>query len=310
MKRALLLVALSACGDDKPTRSELPGTIYFVEDAPGPQLVRLAAGARTVIGGELFPSGFALPDGRLVAIASRGDGSPDGEQLALIGRDGRVERIGPAAAQVRDPAVDMRGRWIVVAMMLDGRSDLYKVELTGTTSRLTNNIEGNFAPALAGESVFYVSSRDGNSEIYREAQRLTASTRDDWQPTPSPDGKTIAFLSDRDGTPHLYMMNADGANLRRVTTHAGEESAPTWSHDGKQLAYVAGGHVWVREAATGNERDVTPAGARDLEPSFSPDGKWLAVARMRGNASDLVAISLDGGDSTPIATNARLPRWR
>jgi TolB protein len=259
-----------------------------------------------VIGRDLFPSQHVLPDGRLVAISSRGDGSPESEQLALVGSDGRVDRIGPTAAMVRDPWIDARGRWIVVAANLDGHSDLYRVELDGKTTRLTSDPQGNFTPSTIGDSVVYASSRDGNSELYRDAQRLTAALRDDWQPTPSPDGKSIAFLSDRDGNAHLYMMNADGSNLRRVSMHAGEESAPTWSRDSKQLAYVVDAHVWVRDTATGNERDITPLGARDFEPSFSPDGHWLAVSR----GTTLLAMNLDSGDSTPIATNARLPRWR
>ena len=308
MKRLAVLIALAACGDDKPQRAELPGTLFFVEDAPAPQLVRLTAGKRTVIGADLYPSRFALPDGRLVAIASRGDGSAGSEQLALVGPKG-VERIGPAAAQVRDPAVDSRGRWIVVAINLDGHSDLYRVELDGKSTRLTNDTQGNYAPATIGESIVYVSSRDGDSEIYRDAQRLTAFHRDDWQPTPSPDGRTIAFLSDRDGTPRIYLMDGDGTGLRRLTTQIAEESEPTWSRDGKQLAYVVDGQVRVRDMTSGSERVITPPGVREVEPTFSPDGRWLAVSRVRGTATDCWAISLDAGESTPIAHNARLPRW-
>ncbi len=154
-----------------------------------------------------------------------------------------------------------------------------------------------------------MSSRDGDSEIYRDAQRLTAFHRDDWQPTPSPDGKTIAFLSDRDGTPRIYVMSADGTNLRRLTTHTGEESAPTWSADGKQLAYVVDNQVWLRDTATGHERQLTPAGVSDLEPSFSPDGRWLAVSRVQGEHSELWAIQLETNVAVSISANARLPRW-
>lgn len=299
------MIALAACGDDKPPRTELPGTLFFVEDAAGPQLVRLTAGKRTMIGRDLYPSQSTLADGRLVAVWSRGDGSPESEQLALVGNT--VERIGPAAAQVRDPAVGSRG--IVAAINLDGHSDIFRVALDGTTTRITNNAEGNFAPATIGDSIVYVSSRDGDAELYRDTQRLTAFYRDDWQPTPSPDGRTIAFLSDRDGTARIYLMNGDGTNLRRLTTQLGEESEPTWSRDGNQLAYVVDGHVWVRDMMSGRERTITAPGVRELEPSFSPDGHWLAVSRVRGTASDAWAINLDVGESTPIAQNARLPRW-
>ncbi|HEX5059459.1 MAG TPA: DPP IV N-terminal domain-containing protein [Kofleriaceae bacterium] len=309
MKRLVVpvLVVLAACGgDDKPARSELPGTIYFVEDVPHAQLVKLAGGTRTVIGRDLYPSPSTLFDGRIVAIASRGDGSANSEQLALIGS--HVERIGPAAAQLRDPAVDSRGR-IVVAANFDGASNLYRIDLDGGITQLTNDPQGNFAPATIGESVVYVSSRDGDAEIYRDQQRLTAFHRDDWQPTPSPDGKTIAFLSDRDGTPHIYVMSSDGTNLRRLTMHDGEETSPTWSRDGKQLAYTVDNQIWLRDLKTGNDRQLTPPGTNDVEPSFSPDGHWLSVSRARGDASDVWVISLDSGEGQPVAQNARLPRW-
>ena len=310
MNRALLLLVLVACGDAKPApRDELPGTIWVVEDGETPALVQITRGTPTPIGPGLYPSTQALPDGRLVAIASRGDGSATAEQLVFVSKDGRVERFGPAASQVRDPAVDRQGRWIVVAATFEGQSDLYRIDRAGTVTRLTRNAEGNYRPALAGDSIVYVSSRDGDSEIYRDDTRLTAFHRDDWEPTPSPDGSTIAFTSDRDGVARIYLMNADGTNLRRLTTHAGEESAPVWSPDGSQLAYVMNHQVWVHDLARGGARTVTPPGASDLEPTFSPDGSWIAVSRERGHANDVWAMPLDAGEAVLVASNARLPRW-
>lgn len=305
----LLLLAAAACGDDRPAHRDLPGTIWFVDDAPAPTLVRDVDGARTVIGRDLYPSAYALPDGRLVAVASRGDGSAEGEQLALIDGAGHVTRVGPAAAQVRDPAVDPRGRWIVVAANLDGHSDLYRVDLGGDTTRITNDEQGNFRPAVLGDSIVYVSSRDGDAEIYRDGQRLTAFYRDDWEPTPSPDGSTIAFLSDRDSIGHVYLMNADGSNLRRLTSNTGEESEPTWSPDRAHLAYVVDGAVWLHDLASGAERKLTPEGERELEPSFSPDGAWLATSRVRGTESEIWVTNLETGESFALAPHARLPRW-
>ena len=310
MRRALLLLAFAACGDDKPApRVELPGTIWVVEDGAAPTLVRFARGTRTAIGADLYPSTQTLPDGHLVAIASRGDGSSTAEQLVFVSPDGKLERFGPAASQIRDPAVDKQGRWIVIAASFEGHSELYRVELAGTVTRLTHNPEGNFRPTLAGDSIVYVSSRDGDSEIYRDDTRLTAFHRDDWEATPSPDGSMIAFLSDREGTARIYLMNADGTNLRRLTTHTGEESAPTWSADGKQLAYVMNNQVWVRDVARNRDRAITPPGATELEPSFSPDGRWLAVSRERGDGNEVWAVPLDAGEPVLVAQNARLPRW-
>lgn len=311
---------------------ELPGTLWFIEDGPPRSLVRLVAGARrswTQAGADLYPMAARLPDGRLVAIASRGDGGPGAEQVALVTDDGEVERVGPAAPQVRDPAVDPRGRWIIVAANLDGHSDLYRLDLNAgrdaAAVRLTRDPQGNFAPTrLAAGAIAFVSSRDGDAEIYRMAvdggkpRRLTAFHRDDWQPTTSPDGATIAFTSDREGPPRIFLMAPDGTGQRRLTSRAGaelEESDPVWSPDGRSLAYLvrrAGEtRVWVRDVATGEDRALTPAGARDAEPSWAPDGAWIAVSRSRGHDSELWVMPVAGGTAVrvPATTSARLPRW-
>ncbi|MBA2543929.1 MAG: PD40 domain-containing protein [Deltaproteobacteria bacterium] len=347
---ALGLLALASC-DSKSTpaaRSEeskrdaveaspqaqaipkLPGTIWLADQRV---LVRIASGERHEMrlpDAGLFPSRFALPDGRLVAIASKGDGSADSEQLALVSPEGVISRIGPTAAMIRDPAVDPAGHWIVYAANPDGHSELYRLELaTHEVTRLTENREGNFAPAILGDSLVLASSRDGDSEIYRltggKPQRLTAFHKDDWVPTPSPIGDQIAFLSDREGAVRIFLMAPDGTNQRRLTTRApsahrsGEragtpdatdEVEPTWSRDGKQLAYVVEHArertVIVRQLATGAERILSPPSVRDGEPSFSPDGTWLALAREK--PAGVWAIRIADGHAVPVATG-RLPRW-
>jgi len=302
----------------------LPGVIWYSEPHA---LVRVTGGKRTVIAGELFPSRWSLPDGRLVAIASKGDGSPDAEQLALVAADGTVTRIGPTAASVREPAVDPRGRWIAAAINQDGHSDLYRLELaTRKLARLTTDKQGNFTPAIAGSFLVFASSRDGDSEIYRlpitgkgKAQRLTAFHRDDLDPTPSPDGKTIAFLSDREGPMRIFVMAPDGTHQRRLTdrAEAASELEPTWSRDGKQLAYIVerehDRQLVVRDVAATTERTLTPAGVRDAEPSFSPDGTWIVVTREANHEGDLVALPVAGGEPIRITSSPaieRLPRWQ
>jgi Tol biopolymer transport system component len=103
-------------------------------------------------------------------------------------------------------------------------------------------------------------------------------------------------------------MNADGTNLRRLTSRldAVDEGELAWSRDGAQLAYVADNQVFVRDVATGTERAL----GEGLEPVFSPDGKYLAVSRVRGETSDVWALPLAEGAPVQVATDARLPRWR
>lgn len=291
MKLVAAILALAACASEEPARPKLPGTLWYMH---GPTLVRDIGGVKTTIGRDVYPSAYALPDGRLVAVSSRGDGD-SGEQLVLVGA--RLERIGPLAAQVRDPVVDKAGN-IVAALNLDGHSEIYRITPGGETTRLTNDAAGNYHPAIAGDEVIYVSSRDGDAELYAGTRRLTAFYKDDFDPVPSPDGKTLVFASDREGPTRLFTMALDGTNLARLTTRTGEgeESDAVWSPDGSRIAYVADGHVWI------GDRDLG-AGS---EPAWSLDGKWLAVTR----GGDVVAIDLTTGDALVVAHGARLPRWR
>lgn len=290
MKSLLAIVlVLAACAGDEPSRPKVPGTLWFMQ---GATLVRMQNGVRTTIAQDVYPSPHALPDGRLVAVASKGDGET-GEQLVLVGP--RLERIGPVAAQVRNPAVDRNGN-IVAALNLDGHSEIYRITPRGETTRLTNDAAGNFHPTVAGDEVVYVSSRDGDSELYAGTRRLTAFHRDDFDPVPSPDGKSLVFTSDREGAARLFKMAVDGTNLVRLTSRTGgDESDAVWSPDGSRIAFVADGHVWI------GERDY----GAGTEPAFSPDGKWLAVTR----GGDVVAIELSTGEPIVVA-QGRLPRWR
>ncbi|MDE0040801.1 MAG: hypothetical protein OXT74_02090 [Candidatus Poribacteria bacterium] len=90
----------------------------------------------------------------------------------------------------------------------------------------------------------------------------------------------IAFTSTRGGNPDIYVMDADGGNPRRVTTHDAEDGNPTWSHDGSKIAFVSnrnGGYIqiWVIDADGKNPIRLTD-GVWDQHPAWSPDGKRIA----------------------------------
>jgi TolB protein len=91
-----------------------------------------------------------------------------------------------------------------------------------------------------------VNSTGNNYDISRmgangtNQQPLTSSSGNDTDPTYSPNGKSIAFLSNRDGTTDVWLMDATGGSQRRLfANQMKDEYAPSWSPDGKKIAFVS-----------------------------------------------------------------------
>lgn len=126
----------------------------------------------------------------------------------------------------------------------------------------------------------YVMNADGSGVI-----RLTNDFGHDSEPAWSPDGRRIAFSSDRDGDWDIYVMNADGSDVRRLTDNSDADSQPAWSPDGQRIAFVSDrdgdGEIYVMNADGTEVRRLTDNSAWDGNPVWSPDGRLIASARYR-----------------------------
>lgn len=144
------------------------------------------------------------------------------------------------------------------------------------------NIENGTASLAVASNIYNLSLDTGHS-----AQLTTGNDRN-LQPVWSPDGDRVAFISDRDGNLELYLMNANGSELTRLTDSAGNEGHPTWSPDGTVIVFErtqeapATGktsHLFAVSLENGSVRQLTNSPDNDYHPSWSPDGRYIAFNR-------------------------------
>jgi Tol biopolymer transport system component len=144
----------------------------------------------------------------------------------------------------------------------------------------------------------------------------------------SPDGKWIAFVSNREGQDRLFLVRPDGRGQRRLHTEAKEdtrwdagefeagEADAVWTPDSKELVFSSRGprgywHLYSAVVETGALTQLTDGAWDDQLPALSPDGKWIAFVSSRdGNAE--VYVMPRGGKAQRVTVDPAAdwkPAW-
>jgi len=150
-------------------------------------------------------------------------------------------------------------------------------------------------------------------------QRITVGRgRASAQPTFSPDGQRIAFMSDRSGHPEVYISDVDGTNAELLTAAAfGDRdyrAGPDWSPDGRLVAFQSrnGGTFQIMTINLRDQsvRQVTNDGRND-DPSWAPDSRHLVLTSNRSGVRQLWVVDIETGRTRQLTRGAetRLAAW-
>lgn len=334
--------AASAPSTSPEAPLDLSGAIAFVSERDGRKAVyvveprtgrsrRLVDRAMDDYVGPPSPKGNRL----LLVSAEDREGGLHREQMWTLGADGELTKLGQASGMIRNPSWLPDGGGVVFESSRLGFRDLFLVELGGTERQLTDVAQGCFEPDVHpdGERLVYVSSEEGNADVYTRdldggaPQRLTWSPRDDTAPRWAPNGEHIAWISLRNGRNVAYVMNADGSKPRPIAEPTDDlrgQQDVVWSPNGDAVAFTQrhqGGHASVVVAALNDGRvlfdsaaEGTREGVVDEMPAFSPDGRALAFVSNREGDTELYVASLGKGAGSPVRLTRSegpdwLPRW-
>ena len=212
--------------------------------------------------------------------------SPDGKRIIFVSdRDGHPDVI-PGWFTSEIYVMDADGgnpQNLTNTPLLDDKSPSWSPN--GKRIAFMSRRKGNFTFGI------YVMDADGGNQLI-----LTNNPLDDRNPSWSPNGKQIVFASSRDGhfrgasgiTSEIYVMDADGQNVQKLTNNRGYDSSPSWSPDGKKILFHSERDgkwdIYVMDADGDNLENLTNNRHSDVSPawynppfSISPTGKKFTM---------------------------------
>ncbi len=229
------------------------------------------------------------------------------------------------------PAWTADGREIVYSAAGPVLSGLWRIAVSGPAAeraepqRLSSLGNEAFSPAIShgGHRLAYLHHFDhrtiwrmatpslegaashGGTKRLNQPTPLISSTRDDSAPQFSPDGKKIAFESNRSGNPEVWVCDADGSNAVQLTSFGGPfVTTPRWSPDGGRIAFDSNAAVdvdiYVVGATGGKPQRMTTNPANDGNPSWSKDGQWIYFDSARTGEQQVWKMPAKGGEAVQV----------
>ena len=287
-----------------------------------------------LLGSLVTPDSTAQGSEQRIVFASNRDGNWDIYSMDVKGNN--LLQLTDHEKSDRAPASSPDGRRIAFRSERDFKPDLYVMNSDGNNViRFTNDNDFESRPSwspdgtriafsafrfLVGNEEIYVMDAEGNGPI-----NLTQHEMDDDCPSWSPDGSKIAFSSKpaeviAAAAYNIFVMNADGTGRRNLTGDAGltNSGRPTWSPDGKKIAFSAQHNhiygVYVMTAEGKRLEMLSDGEGNNRRPAYSPDGTRIAFESDRDGAWNLYLMDTDGRNTVKLTRNPRgsdnrFPSW-
>jgi Tol biopolymer transport system component/DNA-binding winged helix-turn-helix (wHTH) protein len=259
------------------------------------------------------------PDGRMLAFVRA---SIQGNDIYLVpAAGGDPKRL---TSQTRPSIKGLNwtsdGARVVFSSGSLGNETLWVISASGgTPQRITVGGENAVWPSVSrhGHRLAYTQEsadmniwRVGTSNAAGQESptQLIASSRHDAAPQFSPDGRKIAFRSDRSGNSEIWVCDGDGSSPVQLTSFGGPHTGtPRWSPDGRRIAFDSRpeGHadVFVISADGGLPRRVTTEPSNDGLASWSLNGRWIYFGSDRSGGWQVWKVPAEGGPAVQVTKN-------
>jgi serine/threonine protein kinase/Tol biopolymer transport system component len=259
---------------------------------------------------------FSADGGTLAFVGGRGFLAQDIYTVPIAG--GAPRRLTTDTSHIAGLTWSADEREIIFSSNRGGLFSVWKVPAAGGQPQLVTAVgEDAYAPTLSrrsGHLAFLRLRVDWN--LWRvpgprsatpgaAAERLIDSTREEWQPSYSPDGTRIAFVSSRSGSQEIWVADADGSDAIQLTSFRGPPTGtPRWSPDGRRIVLdsrVGGDSEIFAIASDGSGLTrLTADPAEDVVPSWSRDGRFIYFSSDRGGREQLWKVAAGGGVPTRV----------
>ncbi len=211
----------------------------------------------------------------------------------------RTRPLAPVAARSHCGPNTLRIAWLIAAIAI-------AIGLAAPPARSTFPGPNG---QLAYEQRVSFDTRPAIFSIYpfepeRLETRLTSTAVKSGDPAWTANGERLAFMSERDGNPEIYVMNRDGTGQTRLTVNPAWDTDPTWSPDGSRIAFTStrdgNPEIYVMNSDGTGQSRLTVDPAIDQQADWSPTGSRIAFESIRDGNFELYAMNEDGSGQTRL----------